>query len=124
MPRLSLTHLRNRHVIDRRPLDAATEALLRADSRPGAAAILDAVARRHSANRAEGQRLRKMLRYETEQWANGVLHVAGIDEAGMSPLAGPVSAAAVVFKPGTRIPHVDDSKKLDASTREHSKPSP
>ncbi len=37
----------------------------------------------------------------------------------MSPLAGPVCAAAVIFEPGTRIPGVDDSKKLDASAREH-----
>jgi ribonuclease HII len=51
-------------------------------------------------------------------WTSGVLHVAGVDEAGMSPLAGPVAAAAVVFAPGSRIPGVDDSKKLDAATRE------
>jgi ribonuclease HII len=44
--------------------------------------------------------------------------VAGVDEAGMSPLAGPVAAAAVVFAPGSRIPGVDDSKKLDAATRQ------
>jgi ribonuclease HII len=48
-----------------------------------------------------------------------VLRVAGVDEAGMSPLAGPVAAAAVVFAPGSRIPGIDDSKKLDAGSREH-----
>jgi ribonuclease HII len=47
-----------------------------------------------------------------------VMQVAGIDEAGMSPLAGPVAAAAVILRPGTRIPGVDDSKKLDARERE------
>jgi ribonuclease HII len=36
----------------------------------------------------------------------------------MSPLAGPVSAAAVILKPGTRITGIDDSKKLNASSRE------
>jgi ribonuclease HII len=41
-----------------------------------------------------------------------------MDEAGMSPLAGPVSAAAVILRPGTRIVGVDDSKKLDAAARE------
>ena len=51
-------------------------------------------------------------------WATGVVRVAGVDEAGMSPLAGPVAAAAVIFAPGTRIPGVDDSKKLDAAARE------
>ena len=117
--RPSLAQLRRRHVVEARPLDAATEAVLQADPRPGAKAILGAVARRRSENRSEGQRLRKLLRYETALWMGGVLRVAGVDEAGMSPLAGPVAAAAVVFAPGSRIPGIDDSKKLDAGTREH-----
>lgn len=99
-------------------MTAALEEALRIDPRPGAKAILDAVARRRRENRAEGQRLRKLLRFENALWANGVTRVAGVDEAGMSPLAGPVAAAAVVFAPGSRIPGVDDSKKLDAATRE------
>ena len=57
-----------------------------------------------------------MLRFENALWSAGVVHVAGVDEAGMSPLAGPVAAAAVIFAPGTRIPEVDDSKRLDAET--------
>ncbi len=118
MTALTLAQIKHRYVLEGRPLDAATEALLRADARPGAKAILDAIARRRFGNRSEGQRLRKLLRYEGELWAQGVLHVAGVDEAGMSPLAGPVSAAAVVFAPGSRIPGVDDSKKLDAETRD------
>jgi len=116
--RLSLTEIRLRYVVDGRPLGTAAEAALRADPRAGAKGILDLVARRRFANRSEGQRLRKMLLYERALWSTGVLHVAGADEAGMSPLAGPVSAGAVVFAPGSRIPGVDDSKKLDASERE------
>ena len=115
--RLPLADIRRRYLVEDRPLDAATEEVLRADPRAGAQAILDAVARRRFKNRSEGQRLRKLLRYESAVWATGVLCVAGVDEAGMSPLAGPVAAAAVVFAPGSRIPGVDDSKKLDASTR-------
>ncbi len=88
------------------------------DPRAGARVILDAIHSRRTANRAEGQRLRKMLRYETPLWQSGLVYVAGVDEAGMSPLAGPVAAAAVIFPPGTRIAGVDDSKKLDAETRE------
>jgi ribonuclease HII len=118
MARLALAQIRLRYVVEGRPLDAATEAALKADPRAGAKAILRAVAQRRFENRSEGQRLRKMLRYETALWATGVLHVAGVDEAGMSPLAGPVSAAAVIFAPGSRIPGVDDSKKLDADTRD------
>ena len=47
-----------------------------------------------------------------------MLRVCGVDEAGMSPLAGPVAAAAVVLAPGARIPGIDDSKKLDGASRE------
>jgi ribonuclease HII len=113
-----LAEVRRRYLIEGRPLDVATEAALLADPRAGAKAILDAVARRRFENRAEGQRLRKLLRYENALWASGVLRVAGVDEAGMSPLAGPVAAAAVVFAPGSRIPGIDDSKKLDAAERD------
>ena len=118
MTRLLLAQIRRRYVIEARPLDAETEAALRADARLGAKAILDAVARRRAENRSEGQRLRKLLQFENALWDAGLLHVAGVDEAGMSPLAGPVAAAAVIFAPGSRIPGVDDSKKLDAATRE------
>ena len=124
MPPLSrsLGQLRTRHVVDGRPLPAELEAVLRADPRPGAQAILKAVQQRRRRNRAEGQRLRSMLRYEHELWATGLLRVAGIDEAGMSPLAGPVAAAAVIFPPGARLPGVDDSKKLDVSERDRLAP--
>jgi ribonuclease HII len=59
-----------------------------------------------------------MLRFEQALWSAGTLHVAGVDEAGMSPLAGPVYAAAVIFAPGSRLADVDDSKKLDRASRE------
>ena len=114
----SLAQIKLRYVVEGRPLDGATEAALRADPRAGARAILNAIARRRFDNRSEGQRLRKLLRYETDLWAAGVARVAGVDEAGMSPLAGPVAAAAVMFKPGSRIPGIDDSKKLDAAARD------
>jgi ribonuclease HII len=116
--RLVLSEIRERHVVGGRPLDSALEAALRADERPGAQAILRAIERRRRDNRAEGQRLRKLLRYETALWVTGVTRVAGVDEAGMSPLAGPVVAGAVIFEPGSRVPGVDDSKKLSAKERE------
>ena len=120
--RLPLADLRARYVDGGRALPASIEAALVADGRAGARAILAAVARRRRANRAEGQRLRTMLRFETALWQSGVTHVAGVDEAGMSPLAGPVAAAAVIFARGTRIPDVDDSKRLSAEQREELAP--
>lgn len=118
MTRLPLAQIRRRFVIEARPLDVETEAALRADPRPGAKAILSAVGRRRADNRSEGQRLSRLLRYETALWTTGIVHVAGVDEAGMSPLAGPVAAAPVIFAPGSRIPGVDDSKKLDVAARD------
>lgn len=116
--RLTLSEIRRRYVDTGRALPATLEAELKADARAGAAAILAAVGRRRKKNRAEGQRLRKILRYERELWADGVELVCGVDEAGMSPLAGPVCAAAVILPVEHRIEKVDDSKKLDAATRE------
>jgi len=120
--RLSIADLKRRYVDRARPLPVAIEEKLLSDPRPSARALLQAVARRRRENRSEGQRLRTMLRYERELWATGIVHVAGIDEAGMSPLAGPVAAAAVVFPPGFRLPGVDDSKKLDPKERERLAP--
>lgn len=121
-PPFRLSEIRRRYVEKPRPLPSTVEAALRLDPRPAAAAILAAVDRRRRANRSEGQRLRALLRYESPLWAAGITLVAGLDEAGMSPLAGPVAAAAVVFPPGTRIPHVDDCKRLDARERERLAP--
>ena len=113
-----LAELRRRYVEQARPLPVELEARLRGDTRVAARALLAAIERRRRANRSEGQRLRGMLRFETALWAQGMSRVAGVDEAGMSPLAGPVAAAAVVFAPGTRIADVDDCKRLDPDTRE------
>jgi ribonuclease HII len=59
-----------------------------------------------------GYRLRSLLRRERALWSEGFVRIAGLDEAGVGPLAGPVVAAAVVFPSGTGIRGVDDSKKL------------
>ena len=84
MTRLVLAEIRRRFISEARPLDAETEAALRVDPRPGAKTILATVAQRRSANRAEGQRLRHLLRFESALWATGVVHIAGVDEAGVS----------------------------------------
>lgn len=56
--------------------------------------------------------------FEKEIRAKGFRLVAGLDEAGRGPLAGPVVAAAVVLPHRARLPGVDDSKKLSAPKRE------
>jgi ribonuclease HII len=61
-----------------------------------------------------------MVNLEVERglWVTGIERIAGVDEAGRGPLAGPVVAAAVIFSPGAWIDGVDDSKKLSAHRRE------
>jgi ribonuclease HII len=58
------------------------------------------------------------LSLETAILARGIKRVAGIDEAGRGPLAGPVSAAAVILPKGFTCPGLDDSKKISAANRE------
>jgi ribonuclease HII len=62
--RYSLEKLRQRYVIEGRPLEAGLEELLRADRRVGARSIIASIEKRRFENRSEGQRLRKMLRFE------------------------------------------------------------
>ncbi len=62
-------------------------------------------------------RLRKLLAAEFGFWLQGVPHVAGVDEVGRGPLAGPVVAAAVILPEGCWIQGVDDSKKLTHERR-------
>ncbi|MCX6136986.1 MAG: ribonuclease HII [Ignavibacteriales bacterium] len=59
-----------------------------------------------------------LLEYERKYWSQGVRLVAGIDEAGRGPLAGPVVAAAVIFGEGEIVPGVTDSKKIPEKRRE------
>ena len=59
-----------------------------------------------------------LLEYETKGIAKGYENIAGIDEAGRGPLAGPVVAAAVIFATKVDIAGLDDSKKLSPKKRE------
>jgi ribonuclease HII len=58
------------------------------------------------------------LRYERRLWLSGCTEVAGVDEAGVGPMAGPVVAAAVIFAPEAFIKGVHDSKQLAPEKRE------
>jgi ribonuclease HII len=58
------------------------------------------------------------LQFETSLWEQGISLVAGVDEAGRGPLAGPVVAAAVIFPPNFFFDGVDDSKRLKSEERE------
>jgi len=108
----NLSKLRKAYLSEQRPVpNAVIEALAR-DPRHGARQLAELIRKRRLKNRKEGQRLYRLLRFELELWNNGVRYIAGVDEAGIGPLAGPVVAAAVIlpfnYKPGG----LDDSKKI------------
>lgn len=63
----------------------------------------------------EDERLEGMLAYEKECYARGMELIAGVDEVGRGPLAGPVVAAAVILPKGSKIPGLNDSKKIPKS---------
>lgn len=69
---------------------------------------------------SRGRRRRRgaPLTLERQFWARGLELVAGMDEAGRGPLAGPVVAAAVIFRPEQRVPGVTDSKQLSERERD------
>ncbi|MCB9058866.1 MAG: ribonuclease HII [Calditrichae bacterium] len=60
--------------------------------------------------------------YDNQLWRDGIKFLAGIDEVGRGPLAGPVVAAAVILDPGKKIYKVDDSKKLTEKQRQQLAP--
>src|SRR5882762_3895671 len=92
---------------------------LEGDNRNGAHQLAKQIRKRYRSNRSEGQRLHTLLRFEIELWAQGFALVAGVDEAGMAPLAGPVVAGAVILPKNYKLRGLNDSKKiLDHETRE------
>jgi len=102
-----------------RPRELA--ALLRAlhgDPRAGAAALGERVARRLAEARRERARVARLFALRRRLRREGMLRVAGVDEVGMGPLAGPVVAAAVVLPDRVELPGLDDSKRLLRGERE------
>lgn len=93
-------------------------AALAADIRSGAGVLLARARARLRRRRREQRDYHRLLQHENELWRRGIEPIAGVDEAGMGPLAGPVIAAAVVLSPQNRFLGLDDSKVLTATRRE------
>lgn len=81
----------------------------------GRAGVQKAIQQRKKAIQAdidEDLRLENMLRYEKELYQQGYQAIAGIDEVGRGPLAGPVVTACVILPKNCKIKHLNDSKKI------------
>ncbi len=114
---MSIDEIRQRYARADAPVSPQTLNKLKRDPRHGVRVIYESLKKRYERDSAERTRLDAMLNFERVLWRAGVQHIAGVDEVGMGPLAGPVIAAAVVFPPHTEIAGIDDSKKLDAEQR-------
>jgi ribonuclease HII len=115
----SIPELRALFLDKQRPVPKGFLEALEIDTRHGAHQLAKRIRARYRSNRSEGQRLHTLLRFEIELWADGYSLVAGVDEAGMAPLAGPVVAGAVILPQNYKLRGLNDSKKiLDAEMRE------
>jgi ribonuclease HII len=115
----SIPELKELFLERRRPVPKGFLEALEVDTRLGAHQLAKQIRGRYRSNRAEGQRLHTLLRFEIQLWAEGYSLVAGVDEAGMAPLAGPVVAGAVILPKNYKLRGLNDSKKiLDHETRE------
>ena len=86
-----------------------------ADARAGVQSAINKRKRELQKQVDEDLRLEKMLTYEKELYAQGIQLIAGVDEVGRGPLAGPVVAAAVILPKNCKIPGLNDSKKIPKS---------
>jgi ribonuclease HII len=115
----SIPELKERFVDLARPVPKGLVEALESDTRQGAHHLAKQIRDRRRKNRAEGQRLHNLLRFEIELWDQGFNFIAGVDEAGMAPLAGPVVAAAVILPRNYKLKRLNDSKQiLDMAVRE------
>ena len=85
------------------------------DGRAGVQAAISKRKRELQKQVDEDLRLEKMLAYEKELYTQGIHLIAGVDEVGRGPLAGPVVAAAVILPKACKIPGLNDSKKIPKS---------
>jgi len=115
--KLSLEEIREQVLRGDQPITAHFLNKLGRDPRQGVRKIYELLKKRYEKERTNRARVLNMLNFERVLWKSGIQSVAGIDEVGIGPLAGPVVAAAVVFPPGTELAGIDDSKRLDVDQR-------
>jgi ribonuclease HII len=116
LAQLGVAEVRTRYA-EREPTRAEWEAL-QADPRAGVQAVVGRIRTARQREASESRRLHERTSYERELWEKGLVLIAGCDEAGVSPLAGPVVAAAAILRKDDLIRGVDDSKKLSPEQRD------
>ncbi len=91
--------------------------LCKGDQRQGVRSLIAVYLRQSDRRAAEDARLEKLFCFEEELWQQGYTNLAGIDEAGRGPLAGPVVAGAVILPGKLKLPGLNDSKLVPEARR-------
>lgn len=105
-------------MLDNNLLDEKQIVLLGKDPRKGARKLVERYLKKEEEKKKELKRLRELKKYELAARQAGYMVIAGVDEAGRGPLAGPVVAAAVVLPLDVDFAGLDDSKKLTPKQRD------
>ncbi|EPH94670.1 ribonuclease HII [Enterococcus faecalis 13-SD-W-01] len=92
--------------------------MIRLDERKGVQQALLGLEKRIAKDQALKEKYQEMLLFENQGYANGHQFIAGIDEVGRGPLAGPVVAAAVILPKNYELLGLNDSKQLSEKKRE------
>lgn len=93
--------------------------ILKSDKRKGVQQLIDTYEKKKQQQIELEQHFLKMCHYEQSYYDKGLYHIAGVDEAGRGPLAGPVVAAAVILPKQFKLLGLNDSKQLNETTREY-----
>src|SRR2546427_12749034 len=117
MKQLSLKEIQDKYAPGTVSVSSPILRRLQRDRRAGARRLYKVLAKRFDEEKKQRNRLDAMLHFERLLWKAGIQHIAGVDEVGIGPLAGPVVAAAVIFPPGVEIEGIDDSTALDEEIR-------
>ncbi len=88
------------------------------DHRKSVQLLVDSYIKRQAKIEREEVRLKEMYYYERRFYEQNVFAVAGVDEVGRGPIAGPITVAAVILPPFAKIHGLDDSKKMNSHKRE------
>ncbi|MER1954517.1 MAG: ribonuclease HII [Desemzia incerta] len=113
---LSITEVKNilQTIVD--PHDERLKEF-RLDARKGVIAAVRSWDKKAEKQQLAQEKLQEMLAYEKRAWAHGKKFIAGVDEVGRGPLAGPVVSAAVILPEDFNIVGINDSKQLSLVKR-------
>ncbi|HWR39020.1 MAG TPA: ribonuclease HII [Patescibacteria group bacterium] len=107
-----------RLLLEHNSLGAELAAGLQNDQRQSVQKLFDVWKRRQQHEQMDRERVARLYQYEREITTRGCRRIAGVDEAGRGPLAGPVQVAAVILPGECYIPELNDSKKMTETQRE------